>query len=33
MNIDLLSFFTGAVVTYLTIVIIRLVKKYVYIGD
>ena len=32
MNIDLLSFFTGVVVTYLVIVTIGLVKKYVYIG-
>lgn len=32
MNIDLLSFFTGAVITYLAIVITGLVKKYVYIG-
>ena len=32
MNIDLLSFFIGAVVTYLVIVITGLVKKYVYMG-
>ena len=33
MNIDLFSFITGAALTYLSIIIIRLVKKYVYIGN
>ena len=32
MSIDLFSFFTGAITTYLVIVVIGLVKKYVYIG-
>ena len=33
MNIDLLSFFTGATAAYLVITTIGLVKKYVYIGE
>ncbi len=33
MELNLFSFFTGAIGTYAVIVITRLVKKYVYIGD